>query len=282
MIQRMEIFSSRQDAPVLPLNGGTANEDPIQIRDIAGLGPVKAEITTTPFANSDGEILQGISVGKRNPVITVGLNPDWQEQTLADLRQLLYAYFMPKQWVKLRFYTEYLPVVDIEGIVESMEPAIFSKDPEIAISIICTRPDFIDTNPTFLNGVVDNGDPVTEVEFTYEGTVETGFEVRVESSDALPAYTGKILISNQTPSLKRSTIDPVTIDATKKFRLSTIKNAKRAQTVNPDGTTQNILSHVSKASTWPLLQPGRNIISVTADTAGQAWVLAYFNRYGGL
>ena len=55
-----------------------ASDDPIHIRDITGLGPVKAEIATTPFATSDGELFQGSTVGKRNIVMTLGFNPDWE------------------------------------------------------------------------------------------------------------------------------------------------------------------------------------------------------------
>lgn len=303
VIQRMEVVTSRQDAPVLPLSpyASTANEDPIQIRDIAGLGPVKAEISTTPFANADGEIYQGASVGKRNIVLSLGLNPDWPgynlgQQTVAELRQKLYTYFLPKQWVKLRFFIDHLlstPSVAIEGYVESMEPSIFSKDPEVQISIICPRPDFIDTQAVFHNGnVSDLNGEVVEFEFPYIGTVDTGFEVLVTNSalDA-PDYTGKLYISNKAPTLQRFAIDPVTlIHDSKEFRLSTIKSAKRAQNVMPDGSVLNLLSHVTTVSKWPVLRPGTNLFSVGADDPetspdglrDMVWKLAYFAHYGGL
>lgn len=280
MITKMEVFSAQPSAPELSLGGSLASDDPVQIRDIQGLGPVTAEIATTPFATSDGELYQGSSVGKRNIVLTLGLNPDWQDQTVSSLRQLLYAYLLPKAWVKLRFFSDYLPTVDIEGYVESLEPNIFSQDPEIQCSIICPRPDFIEPDAVIINGLVDDG--TIEQVIDYIGTVPTGFELRVQASVANPAYTGSIVVLNNTVEPQTFEIDPVTVDATKYFKLSTVKNAKRAQNVDTsDGDLTNLLTHV-QSSQWPELRFGENVISVAAEENDQTWILAYFNRFGAL
>ena len=85
----------RSLVPTLPLlEDGDAGSDPIQVIGIDGLGPVKAAITTAPFGAFDGEAYVGASVGKRNIVLTIGLHPDWAIQTIEELRQLLYNYFM--------------------------------------------------------------------------------------------------------------------------------------------------------------------------------------------
>lgn len=275
----MEVFSSQTDAPELPLGGFMPNDDPVQIKNIDGLGPVKAEIASTPFATGRGEVYQGSSVGKRNIVMTLGYNPDWAgQQTIASLRQTLYRYFMPQHWTKLRFYTQELPTVDIEGYVESFEPNIFSQDPEVQISVLCHKPDFIDTNATIIEGVVDNGE--IEQEFDYIGSVETGFELLVKETDDNPDYTGSLVVLVQNQIFE---IDPILVNATKYFKLSTIRNAKRANTVAiADGALTNLLSGISGSSVWPVINPGKNVLSVIAAETGQAWTLAYFNRFGGL
>lgn len=281
MIQRMEVFSSRPSVPELPLSGNMASTDPVQIRNVDGLGPVKADVTSTPFATGRGELPQGSSTGKRNIVLTLGLNPDWEDQTMSTLRQLLYAYLLPESWCKLRFYTDYLPPVDIEGIVESFDPNIFSQDPEVQISILCHKPDFVDANATFLEGVVDDG--TLEIEFDYIGTVETGFELRIEQTADNLVYTGPITISKLVPELQVLTVDPVTINGLKYFKATTIKNAKRVQNIAvADGALTNLLTNMTDASVWPDLQPGTNVISVAATENGQKWTLAYFNKFGGL
>ena len=152
MITKVEVFSARP-APILSLGGFMPSDDPVHIRDISGLGPVKAEITTTPSGASRGATFQGVSTDKRNIVLTLGLSPNWSTQTVSSLRQLLYAYFMTEQWCKLRFHSDELPTTDIEGYVEGFEPNHFAQDPEYQISIINPRPDFIEIDASIYEGL---------------------------------------------------------------------------------------------------------------------------------
>lgn len=281
----MEVFSSQPSAPALPLVGTLAATDPVQIRDIKGLEPVKAAISTqalgTTAKSNRGEAYQGSSVGARNIVLTMGLNPDWHDQTVEGLRQLLYAYFMTPLWCKLRFFSDIRPPVDIEGYVESMDPNIFSEDPEVQVSIICPKPDFIDASSTLIYGEVDDG--TLENEFNYIGTVDTGLELRVEQTAGNPTYTGslQVIVNYLTPVMFE--IDPVTINGVKHFKLSTLPYAKRAVNVAvADGALTNLLDAVTDISQWPLIQPGLNVLQVIGEESGQKWTLAYFNRFGGL
>lgn len=280
----MEVFSAQPNAPELALGGFYPNLDPVQMRDIPqGLGPVKADIMSTPFATGKGELYQGSSVGKRNIVMTLGFNPNWRDQTMSSLRQQLYRYFLPEAWTKLRFFSDDMPTVDIEGYVESFEPNIFSQDPEVQISVICLKPDFIEADATIYYGVVDDGS--TQLEIDYTGTVETGFEVRIDQTVDNPSYTGPIDISvQQEPEAPQIfTVDPVSIDGTNYFKLSTVRNAKRVQKIaRADGSTTNLLAQVSGGSVWPKIKPGKNLFSVGALETGQKWTLAFFNRFGGL
>ena len=282
MITKMEVFSAQPSAPELPLGGFMPSDDPVHVRDIQGLGPVKADFTSTALASGRGEQLQGSSTGKRNIVLTLGLKPDWENQTMATLRQLLYAYLMPEQWCKLRFFTDYLPTVDIEGYVESFEPNIFSEDPEVQISVLCHKPDFIEADATIIEGAVDDGS--LEVEFEYIGTIATGFEVRVQRTVGNPSYTGALEIVMRSPiEAQAFEVDPVTIDTDKYFKLSTVRHAKRVVSIaHVDGNITNLLGSVTSLSVWPEIKPGTNVISVSAEEPNQAWTLAYFNRFGGL
>lgn len=282
MIQKMEVYSPQPDAPVLPLGGFMANSDPVQIRNIDGLGPVKAEIVSTPFATGRGELFQGSSTGKRNIVVTLGLNPDWVDQTMSTLRQLLYRYFMPEAWVKLKFISDHLPPCDIEGRVESFEPNMFSQDPEMQISIICPKPDFIESSATILYGTVDDG--TIEVAYQYSGTIETGFELRIDSTPENIAYTGDIEVTATAFGVPQVfTLEGVTINTVKYFKLSSVRNAKRVQNVSvADGSWTNLLARVTHDSEWPVILPGENLVKVACSENAQAWTLAYFTRFGGL
>lgn len=283
MITKIELFTLQPDAPVLPLGGFMPNDDPVQIRGITGLEPVKANIALTPYASGRGSLYQGSTTPERNIVLSLGLNPDWEgQQTMASLRQVLYRYLMPQHWIKLRFFSQELPDVDIEGYVESFEPNMFSQDPEMQASIICPKPDFIEADATIFDGTVDDG--TLEEEFEYAGTIETGFEMRIDATVNNPGYTGSFTVKLTSFGEDQIfTITPVTVDGQRYFKLSTVRNVKRAQNVTKaDGTLTNLLSGVTGDSVWPVIKPGKNVLSVAAAEIGQVWTMAYFNRYGGL
>jgi len=282
VITKLELFSPQPDAPVLPLGGFMPSNDPVQVRNIEGLGPVKADVTSVPLATGRGERPQGVSTPKRNIVLTLGLNPDWEDQTVSSLRQLLYAYLMPEQWAKLRFFSDHLPTCQIEGTVESFEPDMFSQDPEVQVSILCYNPDFVDVDPTVITGLVDDG--TIENVFTYLGTVETGYELRVESTEDNLDYTGPLTLTTTAWGVETTyEVDPVTIDATTYFKINSVKGLRRVQSIEVvDGTPTNLLAAVSDGAIWPYLKPGECSFKIEATENDQAWTLAYFNRFGGL
>lgn len=283
MITRIEIASSNSNAPSLPLSSDfVPNDDPVQIRNIEGLGPVKAEVAATPFATGRGELFQGSSTGKRNIVMTLGLNPDWVDQTISSLRQLLYKYFMVESWTTLRFFTHELPVVTIRGVVESFEPNLFAEDPEYQISILCPKPDFFDVDASLIRGTVDSS---TEVAIEYEGTAPTGFELRIESAPARSSYSGNMDITNQAGGvpLQLFRLNSILINTALYLQMNTVRSTRHVHSVTvPGGNHVNILAKMNTISSWPELLPGENIFTVKAALPGQKWTLAYFSRFGGL
>lgn len=256
------------------------NDDPVQIRNIDGLGPVKAEISSTPFATGRGELYQGSSTGKRNIVLTLGLNPNWVDQSMSSLRQLLYRYFMPQAWSKFRFISDEIPTVYINGVVESVEPNIFSQDPEMQVSIICPKPDLIDVDTTLIHGVT----AATSMLVEYAGTVPSGFELHIHASDAVPSFTGDVLVSTLIGSVfQELKLQAVTVDATKYLKLNTTRTTRKIYTtLYEDNQDVNILAKMEKNSDWPEFNPGTNALMVKTSTPGLDWTLGYFNRFGGL
>jgi hypothetical protein len=278
MITRIELFNPfRTSTPDLTLVGSMPHDDPVQLLNIDGLDPVTSEISSTPFATGRGELFQGASTPKRNLVFTLGLNPNWENQTIASLRKLLYAYLMPELWVRFRFFTDDYPPCQITGIVESFEPNIFSQEPEIQVSVICPKPDFVAVDATLINGIIS-----AEYSFDYLGTVSTGFELRIKNSAENPAYTGNLEIRNETLGrTQKFEISSVTIDSGRSFLMNTVKSSRRVENIYDNGVV-NILSQMVVSSDWPELLPGDNLLHIIGEEAGQEWRLGYFNRYGGL
>lgn len=281
MLTKLEVLGLRSLVPTLPLTeDGDAGNDPIQVLGVNGLGPVKANITTAPFGAYDGEALSGMSVPKRNIVLTIGLHPDWAVQTIEELRQLLYNYFMPKLLVQLRFHSTNFPVVKIEGYVESMEPNIFVKSPTVEVSIICPAPDFIALEAATITGITDDGSDPTELE--YIGSVSTGMMLKVTKAVDTPGEdTIQINLGGEYAPLTFLARGNITDDIY--WEMNTQPGNKYVRSVSQSlGTITNYLNDISYDASWPMLYPGLNRLSVITPVVGQNWELSYFTRFGGL
>jgi len=276
VLTTVKAYSSWKSAPVLPLNGRGPETDLLQVRDIEGLGPVKAAVNTTPYGSMDGEAFTGSLVNSRNIVLTIGLNPNWDTWSMEALRRLVYSYFMPKLQTKLVFESnDEFPPVEISGYVESVEPDIFAKDVQVQVSIICPDPYFVAVDPVVINDVSN-----VQHLIDYNGSIETGIYVRVSERD-LPAPT---LIGVQIDETAASYFRvAASVSATKYFEMNSLPGNKYVQNVElGTGIITNLLPKMVEGSSWPTLQPGEQIFSVTSDAGSQDWELTYFERFGGL
>lgn len=282
MLTEVKAYSSWRSAPTLPLSdGGGAETDLIQVRNIDGLDPVKASVNTSPYGSVDGSSFVGSSVQDRNIVLTLGLNPDWDTWTYETLRKLLYQYFMPKLAVRLVFYSDELPPVEILGVVEDVHMNTFSKDPEMIVSIICPDPYFTAVDPTVVTGLtVHTGGIPTIVD--YQGTQETGMVVKVSSTGDTPPTDIGIQIGD--PRLTYFAV-AASVGSTTYFEMSSLPMRKYVRNVGiGTGVITNLLSqiHIQEGSLWPTFQPGENEFSVITDLGIHDWELTYYERFGGL
>lgn len=154
MIRTVEITNYKNE--VLNIDLFNSNSSGLNIRNITGLGPVKADITTTKLVVSDGDYYNSARANGRNIVITLGFNiaAHLGINSIEDCRQMVYKYFPLKKKVKVRIVTDNRSLYSY-GYVESDEPDIFSNDETTQISIICPeswlRTD--DTYETPLNNI---------------------------------------------------------------------------------------------------------------------------------
>ena len=260
------------------------------VRDIQGLGPVKATLVSTSFANMDGGQYHPSRRETRNIVLTLGLEPDYAVSDVHTLRKLLYSFFMPKTEGTLEFhlfdkFTEDLFAqtkdLTIDARIESCEPSIFTKDPAMDVSMLCYDPDFVD-----LTGVTVNGSTVsdlTESVVTYEGEVDTGVIFTLRPDRVLNDFT----IFHRPPDGTLVTIDfsyPMLVGDV--VEISSVPGSKYVR-VTRAGVQSSILYAVSPQSGWLTLQPGDNHIRVYAtDTATPyrpiPYTIEYTDKYGGL
>lgn len=277
-IDKVEVTNSRGDLLILSLSDVSNG---YVVEDIGGLGPVKSSIVTSNFATMEGQQRQSSSREARNITIKLGYEPDYSvDQSVRALRSRLYDFFMTTEMVELRFYTTNGVVVKTNGEVETCEPAIFTAEPQMDISILCFDPDFIDPTPVEITNVfstVDNAPHLVRV----HGSAKTGLN---EISFTAPKPLSEFTIYHTTPQGALNTMQiSAPLQVNDIVRICTIKG-KKSITLTRGGNTTSLLWAVSPQSPWVLLERGDNQLYLNASISGPSApvFVSYNNRYGGI
>lgn len=275
MLTKVEIRTTAGTLLVLPLDDISSG---YVIEDILGLDPVKATIVSSDNAQQDGSQYQASRREPRNILLKVGLEPDYVTKSVRDLRVGLYSFFMPKTQVSLRFFMASGLTVDISGRIESCETALFTKEPQVDISIICFDPDF-----TELESVIVSGDTVADsteflIEYGEEGMVETGIKFILNVDRTLTEFT----IYHRPPDNVVRTLDfAASLIADDVVTINTVVGSK-ALTLSRASTISDLLYAMSVQSNWIDLHPGDNYFRVYAVGAPIPFTIEYVPRHGGL
>jgi hypothetical protein len=273
MLTLLEARSNQGALLSLPLQDVS---DGYVLAEVEGLDPVKATIVSSSFAQQDGSQYQSAYREARNIKLKLDLEPDWASMTVSDLRNRLYAFFMPKSSVKLTFYTSSGLNVDISGRVETFETPLFSKEPSIDISMICFDPDFVDPDLITVSGSTVS--TTTRQLVHYDGSVDSGVVFALSVNRALSAFS----IYHDPPDGSHRQLDfAASLVSGDVLSMSTVPGNKYA-TLLRSGVSSSLLYGVSPQSVGPTLQPGDNYIRVYATGAAIPWTIKYTNRYGGL
>lgn len=246
------------------------------IEEIEGLDPVKATLVSSSVAQVDGAQYHSSRREPRNLKFKIGLEPDYINSSVKSLRTRLYSFFMPKSEVDLRFIDSDGLEVDISGRVESCDSPLFSKDPEVDVSIMCFAPDFYDRTPVVINELTTS--TTDEILIPYEGTVETGVRFTLHVDRSLTQFNfyhrppdGTLRSLNFARAM---VVDDVLV-------ISTVPGSKGAALTRAN-VVSSALDSISPQSNWIELQPGDNYIRVYAEGAGVPFDLEYTTKYGGL
>lgn len=285
MLTSLEVINPKVLSPTITYTSDRISNDPIQILDVKGLGPVAASISSTPYGLVDGETYTGSSVGKRNIVLTVGFKPDnYNNRSIDALRKELYTYFMPKSFVQLRFKGYHIPELSIDAYVETCEINHYSASPEAQISLICPDPHFKGVVEESHTGSVVVLASSTVTTIHYPGTVPTGVRVRIDRLTG--AFTGTFKLSAVSPALQYFELQNTTVDSTYSIEISSEAGNKYAKSllVSNPATTTSLLNKTVTDVDWIVLYPGLNDFAVRSNFTGSTfkWTLNYTPKYGGL
>lgn len=258
------------------------NPGVLVVKDIQGLGPVKATLVSSNFANQDGAQYHSSRREPRNIVITLGLAPDLATMSVYDLRDQLYEWFMPKSEVVLIFeaydrFSEQTLKVDILGHVETCEPNIFTQEPEVTISIMCFNPDFVNSfEPVVFD--METTDTMSETILSYSGTIDTGVLFTIRPNRVMDGFT----ILHRLPS---GELHQVSYTHPSEYgdviEISSVQGSKYAKRWRI-GVEESVLYAITPSSDWLRLQPGSNAFRVFVAGEPVPVDISYTAKYGGL
>lgn len=254
--------------------------DGIIVESIEGLDPVKATLVSSSFAALDGAHYQSSRREPRNIKITLGMEPEFETESVRDIRNRIYSFFMPKSEVRLSFRQLDGQVVDISGRVESCDTPLFVKEPQVVISMLCFDPDFVDLTPVVHDYATSGNttDEAGKLVIDYDGTVETGFLLTL----LLNRHIFDFIVYHRPPDgTLRTLYVSHAFDNSDVFKVNTQVGEKSAIRTR-NGVDSSILYALSPQSSWLELQPGVNVIRVYTEGAAIPYNIRYTNKYGGL
>lgn len=272
MLYKVEILNSQGEMLVLPL-GDFSNG--YLVKPIDGLDPVPANIVSSSFANVDGEQHQASRREARDIIMKLGLKMG-AAGSVSSLRAKLMRFFMPKAKIRLTFYREDGPDVDIHAVVERFSCPQFVKEPEATISLRCHQPDFF--VPHIYGSTNQTTSGIDEHVIEYDGSVETGFEFRMTINRPISQFT--IFHRSSEETINRMLFAEPLI-AGDVLTISTVSGDKRA-TLTRAGSDSSLLYGISPDSSWLNLFPGLNYIRVYAEGAAIPYTITYTSKVGGL
>lgn len=273
MLDKVEVRTDQGELLSLPFADISSG---YLVQSIEGLDPVPANIVSSSFARLDGEQYQSSRREKRNLIIKLGLEPDYTTQTVQELRNNLYRWFLPPRNGNFRFFTDDNPLVDISGRAETFDCPIFVKEPVATISVLCLDPDFYEPVEIEISGSTTSGTTMGNID--YEGTVDTGIVFTININRSLTGFT---VYHQPIGEQVRTLVVQGQFVAGDTVEISTVPGNKYA-TLTRGSVVSSVLYLVSPYSDWTRLQPGDNGLRVYAEGAAIPYTIRYTNKHGGL
>lgn len=269
----------------------TGDEPRYQVIDITGLNPARAQINAVSTAGLDGARFNSSKLNTKNIVISIKINGNTEANRIN-----LYNYFRTKEWCRF-YYSNDTRDVFIDGYVENVECAIFSKEEIMQISIICPSPYFKALSEiisdisntlklfTFPFSINEN-EPIPFSEYTEnritriynDGESETGVVITVTFGDEVNAIIIRNTTTGENFELDYAFVvgDIVTIDTNK---------GQKDVYLMRNGVKINMFPALKNGSVFFQLAAGINTFGYLADGAENKdirIVFTYRNQYRGV
>jgi len=283
MIESITITNHMDESLTLELRNPASSG--LLIQEINGLGPSKANINTTDFANSDGALCNSSRVASRNITMKLIL---LYSPTIEDARLKTYKYFPVNKRIKIQIKTDNREVYTY-GYVETNEPDIFSSRETVDISIICPEAHLysVDETKTVFSGILSTfefpfaNDSLsesllelgvvnvnTQKNIVYDGDIDVGIGIYLKANGIisdLTIYNNLTSESLVIDSAKLAVLTGSGLVAGDEVNISTIRGSKSIY-LTRDSVTTNILACLDKDVDWFELTRGDNVFVFYAVT----------------
>lgn len=256
---------------------GAKTRDSLQLQGITGLGPADKDLYIGEYSR-DGGYYSGRRVGPRNPVLTIGINPNYGlGETMDGWRDFLYKAFndpLPNSdGVQIILHDDTKEDRYFTGYCEKFTNEVFGDDTSCQISMVCPDPYIRDVTATSMTG------SWTTVPFTYAGTAETGFQTTIEITTGTPTVTlsnnSEEMVLVYAPGFEIG--DIITIDTVP---------GERSITLTRSGVTYDIYYTLYSESPWIFLHTTTNSLKVygedEADSIAAITSLTFIQTWWGL
>ena len=257
------------------------------IKNIEGLGPVKANINFKELATNDGAIDNSARLSSRNIVMSLQFI---ESPTIEETRLKSYKYFPIKRNIKFLIETD-SRICETIGRVETNVPTIFSNAEGCQISILCSNPYFYSAGENGTNQTIFYGtEPLFEFPFSnesltedliefgsienrtegtiyYDGDAEIGITIQIH---AVGEAEGLVIYNTKTREIMRINDDKLKslmgsgIQAGDEITITTSRGEKGIYMLR-NGVTTNILNSLEKPIKWFQLSKGDNTFAYTAS-----------------
>lgn len=271
-----------------------------------GFEPPKATINKMGLGNNDGNLFNSSRIDSRT--ITLKLQLMEGKETVEDLRQKLYKYFLIKKQVTIVTKTDNYTLKAF-GYVEKNEPDIWSKKEVVNLSIVCPDPylyrasgnvktSFSTVEPKFFFKFSNNSVKHPKLEMSriehkkyrnikYDGDMDTGLIIVMRASGG-PVKNITIfgVALKQTMKINTDKIAEIVgegfIDKDS-IEIDTRIGHKKA-VLRREGKEYNVLNAITKDSDWFKITKGSNLFAYICEEGDTN---LYFNIenpvcYGGI
>lgn len=250
------------DFPII----GADPSGPFILKGVEGLGPPEISVRMARTVNEKA-VYQGKSAALRQIIALVGIQPNWDTgQTPQELRTQLYSLLTPKYgaFVQAQVFFEGVFQAYAQGQVSKMEPALFTKDPAVQITLDCDYPYLLAPATIVQQPAQRTVGGIRAFDIVNEGTAPAGFK----AGFTLMSNVGNTLIlQDDNPLGKKFQVDGINWVAGDRFVIDTRPGSRGVWRGPGGGALVSVLNYMNASvSEWMQLYGGDNTLKLNTAT----------------